>query len=138
MPSVVRRWQWLPSKNFWAARKLKEFTECGAFAALSAMTMSPWLVCSVIVYFFAGSMVIGGSLGQLLGPPAGADVDAEEASEDEAEDESEDVEAEDEVGAEAVLPEDAEDPAAEPTVPEEAQPDSRSRPATVTMPMPTL
>ena len=90
------------------------------------------------MYFFARSMVIGGSLGQLLAPPAGEDVDAEDASEDEAEDEPEDAEAEDEVGAEAVLPEDAEDPAAEPTVPEEAQPDSRSVPVAVTTPMPVL
>lgn len=88
------------------------------------------------MYFFAGSMVIGGSLGQLLAPPAGADVDAEDASEGEPEDESE--EAEEEVGAEAVLPEDAADSAAEPTVPEEAQPDSRRAPATVTTPMPIL
>ena len=39
------------------------------------------------------------------------------------------------MGEEAVLPEDAEDPAAEPTVPEEEQPDSRSPPAMVAMPM---
>lgn len=138
MPSVVRRWQWVPSKNFWPARKAKEFTLCGAFAALSAMTMSPWLVRRVIVYFFAGSIVIGGSLGQLLAATAGAEDVSEDGAEDEPEEaESEEAESEEEAGAEAVLSEAAEDPA-EPIEPEEAQPDSRSPPASVAMPMPIL
>jgi hypothetical protein len=114
---------------------LKEFTVCGAFAALSAMTMSPWLVWSVIVYFFAGSMVIGGSVDQLFDVPDGAEADVEAASEGEVEDESE-GESEAEVGAAVVLPEDTEEPASGPIVPLEAQPDSSSPLTAARMPMP--
>ncbi|MEY9933876.1 hypothetical protein ABH926_008538 [Catenulispora sp. GP43] len=83
------------------------------------------------MYFFAGSIVIGGSLDQLVGLAAGADVEAEVVSDGESEDEPE-VEA----GAEAVLPEDAGDPAAEPIVPEEAQPASSSPLTAAIMPIP--
>lgn len=89
------------------------------------------------MYFFAGSMVIGGSLDQLVGLLNGMEVGAEAVSEGTAEVESE-VEPEGETGAEALLPEDAEDPAAESTVPLEAQPDSSNPLTAATTPMPIL
>ena len=97
------------------------------------------------MYFFAGSMVIGGSLDQLLGPPAGAEVEADAESEAEAEAVSEveapgESEVAAETGAEAVLPGDVEnpEPAAEPTVPLEAQPASSNPPAAAIAPTPIL
>jgi len=88
------------------------------------------------VYFFVGSMVIGGSLDQLAGLLDEADVEAESASEAEAVSEDETG---DESDSETVLPEDGGNVDAELTVPVEAQPDSSSSPAAaVAMPKPIL
>lgn len=70
-----------------------------------------------------------------------AEVAVEAVSEGAAESVSEGVAegaSEDETGAEASLSEDAENPAAEPIVPVEAQPDSSNPPTAATMPMPVL
>jgi hypothetical protein len=87
------------------------------------------------VYFFAWSIVIGGSLDQLVGSPDGAEAEVESEG-------GADGESEVETGGEAVLPEDAGDPgdpAAEPIVPLEAHPDSSSNPLiAAAVPMPVL
>ncbi|WP_194905376.1 hypothetical protein [Catenulispora rubra] len=93
----------------------------------------------VIVYAFALSMVIGGSVGQLLDPPdaAGADVEALSGAEAVSE-----AEAEVDAVPEAVLSLDVEDPAAapaaEPIVPEDAQPDSRIPATAANAPIPAM
>ena len=53
------------SKKPLPARKLKEFTVCGAAFALSAMPMSPQVVESVIVYFADLSIATAGSFFQV-------------------------------------------------------------------------
>src|SRR5690242_6384842 len=65
MPLVVSRWHFVWSKKPFEARKSKEFTVCGAADAFSAMSMSPHVVASFIVYLADLSIVTAGSFFQL-------------------------------------------------------------------------
>src|SRR5687767_14081691 len=65
MPVSVSRWHLEWSKKAFPARKLKELTVCGAADAFSAMSMSPHVVASFIVYFADLSMVSSGSFFQV-------------------------------------------------------------------------
>lgn len=49
MPLVVSRWHFVWSKKPLPARKLNEFTVCGAAAVFSAMSISPQVVAIFIV-----------------------------------------------------------------------------------------
>src|SRR5919106_1766902 len=65
MPLVVSRWHLVWSKKPLPARKLNEFTVCGAADVFIAMSISPHVVASCIVYFADSSMVIAGSFFQV-------------------------------------------------------------------------
>lgn len=73
MFSVVRRWHFVPSKNFSPASDAKEFTVSGVFAASIAIPMSPSFVLRDIVYLALTSIVIFGPAGLLSLGDGGAD-----------------------------------------------------------------